>query len=386
MLNVRQDFPIFRNHSNLCYLDSAATTQVPDAVIQTVTRFLGNSNANIGRGIHKLSVRADNTYQLAREKVANFIGTEPNEIAFTQNATASINLLAQSINQNLRSYGKILGTRCAHNSNYLPWLRDRAIRFFDPYQCYREVDLDTVRLVAMTHISNVLGVITPVTGIIKFAHAANLPVLVDATQSIGHMCVNIQNFKPDFMAFSGHKMLGLTGIGVLYVNKQHDLPPVFIGGGSVSEVHESRYTSFRFPRSFEPGTPPIVPAVSLGAAIDYLNALGMQNVEWHIATLTQCCYQGLLELGITPLGGVNKHGLISFNVDNIHPHDVAFELDKLNIAVRAGHHCAPLCHETCGVRASVRVSFHVYNTLDDVRRLLDGLLYIRKTFNPERTP
>ncbi len=386
MLNVRNDFPLLRNRPELCYLDSAATSQKPDAVIETIMSFLTYNNANVRRGVHRLSDEADEAYNGAREKVAQFIGAKPNEIIFTQNATASINIVARGYCF-YTTASKVYVTNAEHNSNFLPWLRVGPVHFFD-HQMRQgfAIEQDRTRIIAMTHLSNVIGEVTPVSHASRMAHSCGVPVLVDAAQSVGHLPVNVEALGADFLAFSGHKMLALTGIGVLYVREQYqdDFAPVVIGGGTVTAVNQNGYEWANMPDSLEAGTPPIVEAVSLGAAIDYLNNLGMNQVSNHIAQVSQYCNNKLLDIGITPLGTSKKHGLVSFNLDKLHPHDVAFELDKLHIAVRAGHHCAHLCHEFRHCKGSVRASFHVYNTMADVDRLIEGLEHVRRTFG--RTP
>jgi len=383
MLDVRSDFPLLRNRPELCYLDSAATSQKPDAVIEAITGFLSYDNANVRRGVHHLSDMADGAFQTAREAVAAFIGAQPNEIIFTQNATAAINIVARGYRP-LSEAKRVYVTNAEHNSNYLPWLRFGPVTMFDHLmrQGFAVIERET-RIIAMTHLSNVLGEVTPVKSVTHGAHVAGVPVLIDAAQSIGHMPIDVRWLNCDFLAFSAHKMLGLTGLGVLYAEEHthNNFAPVFVGGGTVRDVTEAGYTWVNLPDGLEAGTPPIVEAVSLMAAIEYLTSLGMRAVQEHISTVTRCCNNKLLDIGITPLGGPDKHGLVSFNLDNLHPHDVAFELDKLNIAVRAGHHCAPICHQNLGVKGSVRASFHVYNTLADVDRLIDGLQHVRRTFN-----
>ena len=381
-LDVRKDFPLLRNRPELCYLDSAATSQKPDAVIEAITSFLTYNNANVRRGVHRLSDEADGAYNGAREKVARFIGAKPNEIIFTQNATASINIVARGYCLH-ESPNIVYVTDAEHNSNYLPWLRVGQIRFFD-HQMRQGIalDQDRTRIIAMTHLSNVMGEVTPISHMTRVAHSCGVPVLVDAAQSVGHLPVNVEALGADFLAFSGHKMLALTGIGVLYIREQHqdDFAPGFMGGGTVTTVDEQGYEWADMPDGLEAGTPPIVEAVSLEAAIDYLNDLDIYQVSSHIAQVSRYCNNELLDIGIAPLGAPEKHGLVSFNLDDLHPHDVAFELNKLNIAVRAGHHCAHLCHKFRHLNGSVRASFHVYNTMADVDRLIEGLEHVRRTF------
>lgn len=382
MLDVRDDFPLLRNRPDLCYLDSAATSQKPDAVIEAVAGFLCYDNGTVRRGVHLLSDMAEGAYETAKQTIAAFIGADPCEIVFVSNATAAINTVARGYKP--LNEGAVFVTNAEHNSNYLPWLHVGPVRMFDHLMRHGlALPERAVQFVAATHLSNVLGEETPVHRMADIAHSASAMFLVDAAQSIGHLPVNVKHIGCDFLAFSAHKMLSLTGLGVLFAAKHthHNFAPVFVGGGTAKEIHDSGgYTWPDPPDGLEAGTPPIVEAVALKAAIDYLDALGMRNVQEHIATLTKYCNNQLVDEGIIPLGGPDKHGLVSFNVDDIHPHDVAFELDKLNIAVRGGHHCAHICHRNLGVKGSVRASFHVYNTLADVDRLIDGLRHVRATF------
>lgn len=383
MLDVRQDFPLLRNRPELCYLDSAATTQKPDSVIHAVTHFLGHSNANVRRGVHRLSDEADEAYAMARKKVAQFIHAKPNEIVFTSNATAGINMVACGFLKYTDTLKKIYVSNAEHNSNYLPWIKFGPIRTFDHLLQQGVVIVGTdTRLIAVTHLSNVIGEITPMRHMSGIARTYNIPLLVDAAQSVGHLGVSVQELGADFLVFSAHKMLAFTGLGVLFVRECHhkDFTPPYIGGGTVRTVECGNYTLADMPDRLEAGTPPIIEAVSLGAAIDYLNRIGMDRVTDHIGQISRYCYKKLIDIGVVPLGGPSKHGLVSFNLDKIHPHDVAFGLDKLNIAVRAGHHCAHLCHSLLKLKGSVRASFHVYNTLADVDRLIVGLEHVRRTF------
>jgi len=383
MLNVCSDFPLLRNRPELCYLDSAATTQKPDSVIHAVTQFVTHSNANVRRGIHRLSDEADEAYVMARKKVAQFIHAKPNEIVFTSNATAGINMVARGFPKKT-GIDYIYVTNAEHNSNYLPWVHfGSQVRIFDHMMRKGFAILeDRTRLIAMTHLSNVIGEITPVRNVTTMAHTVGVPVLVDAAQSVGHLGVNVAELDADFLVFSAHKMLAFTGLGVLFIHERHhkDFKTVSIGGGTVKTIDCTGYTLADMPARLEAGTPPIIEAVSLGAAIDYLNRLGMDRVTDHIGQVSRYCYKKLVDIGVVPLGGPSKHGLVSFNLDEIHPHDVAFGLDELNIAVRAGHHCAHLCHSLQKLKGSVRASFHVYNTLADVDRLIDGLEHVRRIF------
>ena len=383
MLDVRKDFPLLRNNSELCYLDSAATSQKPDWVIETVVDFMSHSNANVRRGSHGLVDAAEDAYASAKQKVAGFIGATPEEIVFTANATASINTVARGLRTETRRNGTCV-TNAEHNSNYLPWLRRGPVYLFDHQLDYywNNWEADRTRIIAMTHVSNVLGEITPVKQVAKLAGDMDAYLLVDAAQSIGHMSIDVDHLGCDFLAFSGHKMLGLTGIGCLYINRctWDEMRPVFLGGGTVDKIDQEGYNWIGPPEGYEAGTPPVIEAVSLKAAIEYLENLGMGNVYEHINYLTRYCTDKLLNIGIMPVGGPHKHGLVSFNLDDIHPHDVVFELDKLQIAVRGGHQCAHVCYKALNLQSSVRASFHVYNTTADIDRLIEGLQHVRQTY------
>lgn len=382
----RQDFPIFRHNPNLCYLDSAATSQKPDVVLSDMQTFAERYCANVRRGVHSLSDMADFHYQEARQTVADFIRAKPNEIVFTQNATAGINLVARGFVE-YRDYRRqplVFHTKADHNSNILPWkaLPNHKTRAIEPslaaLHTAFECEGRQVALLALPHVSNVLGYELPIGEMIALAHYHHTPVLVDAAQSIAHTDVNVKSLDADFLVFSAHKMLGPTGIGVLYVNERwHDvMRPVFWGGGMVDGENPAK-----MPERMEAGTPPIIEAVGLTAAINYIKALGVDQVATHCVDLAWRCTERLYNIsGVTVLGPLPKVNLVSFIMEGLHPHDVGFELDRLGIAVRTGHHCAPALHQALGISGSVRASFHVYNTPDDVDRLIEGLAHVRRTF------
>jgi len=383
----RHDFPIFRHNPNLCYLDSAATAQKPDIVLSDMQTFAERYNANVRRGVHSLSNMADYHYnQAARKAVADFIGARPHEIVFTQNATAGINLVARGFvaYRDYRRHPLILHTKADHNSNILPWraLPEHTVVAIEPsvsalHDAFR-LEGSRIALVALPHVSNVLGYEYPIGEMIALAHFHHTPVLIDAAQSIGHTDVNVSRLGADFLVFSGHKMLGPTGIGVLYVNEcWHDqMRPVFWGGGMVDGEAPAK-----MPERMEAGTPPIIEAVGLTAAINYIKAIGEYTIASHCVDLANQCTERLYALpGVAVLGPSPKVNLVSFTMEGLHPHDVGFELDHLGIAVRAGHHCAPALHKALGISGSIRASFHVYNTPDDVDRLIEGLAHVRRTF------
>lgn len=384
MLHVKHHFPIFIHEPKLCYLDSAATTQKPLDVIESITGFYSRRNANVRRGIYALADEVSSAYnETARQVVADFIGAKPHEIIFTSGATAGINIVARGFQPKLAEDQVVLATFYEHNSNYLPWLDTGKVVFFNPFAetlggFFPNAD---VRLVAMTHLSNVTGAVLPVRKVADWAHSYGRPILVDAAQSAGHIKVDVNELDADFLVFSGHKLLGPTGIGVLYINeKWHTaMEPVFSGGGMVESIGERGYRPANMPDRLEAGTPPIAQAIGLTSAIRYLQKLGLETVEDHIKQLVNRCHYRLMEAGIIPLGGPYHATLLSFNLPEIHPHDVAFELDKLNIAIRAGHHCAPLTHAHFGIKGSVRASFHVYNTFEDVDRFIEGLAHVQQT-------
>lgn len=384
-MNVKRDFPIFTYDPKLVYLDSAATSQKPSTVIGSLVNFYTRRNANVRRGVYKMADDVSCAYnETARQTVAEFIGAKPHEIVFTSGATAGINIVARGFEPSFNGRD-ILTTFYEHNSNYLPWLDTGHVIFFDPNTITWDSflnEMPKVRLVTVAHISNVIGSVLPVRKLADWAHSYDRPILVDAAQSVGHMRVNVQELGADFLVFSAHKMFGPTGVGVLYINeKWHDrMRSVFSGGGMMKELVGSDYLPAGMPDRLEAGTPPIAEVFGLVEAIRYIQQIGFINIEAYIKHLTNRCHYRLIDAGIIPLGDPLKHGIVSFNLPGIHPHDVAFELDKLNIAVRAGHHCAPLIHAHFGIKGSVRASFHIYNTFEDIDRLLDGLVHVRQTF------
>jgi cysteine desulfurase/selenocysteine lyase len=392
----RPDFPILSTvvHGDrpLVYLDNAATTQRPRAVIQSLVDVYEKQYANVHRGIHWLSEQSTDLYEEAREAVRCFLNARTRqEIVFTTGTTHGINLVARSWGDaNVHSGDEILLTEMEHHSNIVPWqqLAERTgcrIKFAPitddgllPLDAFAALLTERTKLVAITALSNVLGTINPLDRIIPLAHAAGAKVLVDAAQSVPHEPTDVQALNADFLAFSGHKMLGPSGVGVLYGREELlDAMPPFLGGGSmIRRVTTEGFTCADLPAKFEAGTPPIVPAIGLGTAIDYLSAVGLDRILAHERLLVRRAHDILSELGgVRFLGPAPelKGGVVSFTFKRPHAHDVAHFLDRFGVAIRAGHHCTLPLHKRLDVVASNRVSFYLYNTLEEVEILGQAL-------------
>jgi cysteine desulfurase/selenocysteine lyase len=400
---IREDFPILsreiRPGVKLVYLDSTATSQKPKAVIEAMNNFYRHSNANIHRGVHTLAEEATAMYEQARVKIAKFINAiSPHQVIYTRNTTESINLVAYTwARKNLRSGDLVILTEMEHHSNLVPWhilATERDIRLeFIPVTDEGLLDLEAYRLllkqdpklISFTHMSNVLGTITPASEIIKLAHEAGAIAILDAAQSVPHIGVDVQALDVDFMAFSAHKMCGPTGIGALYgKTKLLEAMPPFLGGGDM--IKEVKLRSFRpntVPYKFEAGTPAIAESVGFGAAVDYLSSIGMEEIAGHEHEIIEYALDRLEEVpGLKVFGpsASNKGGVAAFTFDGIHPHDVAQILDRDGIAVRAGHHCAQPLHEKFGIPATTRASFYLYSTREEVDALINGLYNVKKVF------
>jgi cysteine desulfurase/selenocysteine lyase len=400
---VREDFPILRREVRpgvaLIYLDSTATSQKPYPVIEAMDAFTRQSNANIHRGIHTLAEEATAQYESARALVAEFINApSPRQIIFTRNTTEAINLVAYTWGRtHLNSGDMIILTEMEHHSNLVPWQMlsaERNLRLeFIPVTQDGLLDLEAYRsllslqpkLVAFTHMSNVLGTINPAKEIIRLAHEANAIVLLDGAQSVPHFPVDVQDLQVDFLAFSGHKMCGPTGIGVLYGRKDllETMPPFLGGGDMIKRVKLRSFTPNEIPYKFEAGTQAIVEAVGLGAAVRYLTQIGMESIAAHEQVMISYALERLEEIPNLSIFGPKaeyKGGIASFVLQGIHAHDVAQVLDTYGIAVRAGHHCAMPLHEKFNVPATVRASFYLYNTLDEIDRLVEAIYKVKKLF------
>ncbi len=399
---IRKDFPIFQrmiHGKRLVYLDSAATSQKPISVIKSIDEFYRMSNANIHRGAYLLSEESTILYENAKKRVSSFIGAKSfREIIFTRNTTEAINLVAYSWGRkNITEDDTIVISEMEHHSNIVPWQilsKEKGCRLlYVPFDKDGMLDLERlegylkkgVKLLSITHVSNVLGTVNPVHEICRMAKQYGTTVLIDAAQSVPHMKVDVSEIGCDFLAFSAHKMLGPTGIGVLFGRREllEEMEPFITGGDMISNVsfYETRWNEL--PWKFEGGTPNISGAVGLSAAIEYLDKIGMERVYLHEREITKLAWNKLSEMeGIEIYGPVpeKRGGLIAFNIDGIHPHDIATILDREGIAVRAGHHCAQPLHERLGIPASVRASFYIYNTEDDVDALIHGLKKAKSLF------
>ena len=400
---VRQDFPILdvQVHGKpLVYLDSAATSQKPQAVIDSLVHYYTRYNANVHRGIYTLSEQATAAYENARAKVAAFINApSPECIVFVRNTTEAINLVRYAWGaDNVRADDEVLISEMEHHSNLVPWQllareKNAELRFLRVNNEGRLMldGLDVLitektRLIAVTHVSNVLGTINPVKGIIKKAHKYGALVLLDAAQSVPHMPVDVQELDCDFLAFSGHKMMGPTGVGVLYA-KPHLLEAMrpFMGGGSmIRKVMLTESTWADVPQKFEAGTPNIADVIALGAAVDYLDNLGMANVREHEIEITQYALDMLREVPGIKLFGPwelqSRAGVVSFVLEGVHPHDIAQILDSEAVAVRAGHHCCQPLMRRFNVPATARASFYAYTTEQEVDALVEGIHKAQRVF------
>ncbi len=401
---IRSDFPILQRQVRpgvpLVYLDSTATSQKPIQVIQAMDDFYRQSNANIHRGIHTLAEEATAAYESARERIARFVHVpSSDQIIFTRNATEAINLVAFSWGRaNLQPGDTIVLTEMEHHSNLVPWqmlAAERSLRLeFIPVtpeglldlEAYKQLLALEPRLVAFTHMSNVLGTINPAAEIIRLAHAAGAITLVDGAQSVPHFSVNIKELDPDFLVFSAHKMLGPTGFGVLYGRKQllEEMPPFLGGGDMIKRVSLRSFTPNDLPHKFEAGTPAIAEAVGMGAAVDYLSSIGMEAIAAHEHYIAAYAMERLEEVpGVWVFGPSAQHkgGVVSFTFKGVHPHDVSQILDSEGVAVRAGHHCAMPLHEKFALPATARASFYLYNTSEEVDRLIEALYKVKEIFS-----
>ncbi|MGQ7423456.1 cysteine desulfurase [Streptococcus suis] len=399
---IRKDFSILDqvvNDEPLVYLDNAATTQKPQQVLDVLADYYQKDNANVHRGVHTLSERATARYEAARQKVADFIQAKSSkEILFTRGTTTSLNWVAQFAKEILQPDQEVIISVQEHHSNIIPWQQAcqqtgaklRYVTLKDG-----ELDMDHLRsllssktkFVSLAHVSNVLGGVVPIGEIAELVHQVGAYLVVDGAQSVPHMAVNVQELDVDFYAFSGHKMLGPTGIGVLYGKEEllNRMSPVEFGGEMIDFVYEQSATWKELPWKFEAGTPNIAGAIGLGAAIDYLTEIGMVAIQAHEAELVDYVFPKLQAIpGLTVYGSQDlskRTGVIAFNLDDLHPHDVATALDYEGVAVRAGHHCAQPLLRYLQVPATVRASFYIYNTKADCDKLVEAIIKTKEFFN-----
>lgn len=397
---AKRDFPILERSSQgkrLVYLDSAATSQKPRAVLEAVDAYYRRSNANVHRGVYELAEEATALYEAVRSKVAAFMGATPQETIFVRNATEAINLVAYAWGRrNLNPGDAIVLTPLEHHSNLVPWqilAEEREARLcftdldedgsIDVSSLERILSTERVKLVTVAYVSNVLGTVTPVQVIARLAHAAGALVLADAAQAVPHRAVDVRELDVDFLAFTGHKMLAPMGIGVLYGRRSilDAMPPFLAGGEMIRRVGTRSSTWNELPWKFEAGTPSVGDAIGLGAAIDYLASIGMEAIQAHEQRLTGYALEQLEAVeGITIYGPRVRGALVAFSLADVHPHDLASLLDEQGIAIRAGHHCAQPLHEALGIAATARASFYLYNDEADVDALVEGLRTARRVF------
>ena len=399
---IRKDFPILDqivNDEPLVYLDNAATTQKPKAVLEAVNRYYQEDNANVHRGVHTLAERATASYEAARETVRRFINaSSTKEVLFTRGTTTGLNWVGRFAEEILEEGDEVLISIMEHHSNILPWqeacrktgaklvyayLKDGGLDLED----FRKKLTDRTKFVSIAHASNVLGVINPVQEIAQLAHEKGAIVVVDGAQSVPHMKIDVQKLDADFFVFSGHKMAGPTGIGVLYGKEQYlnQMSPVEFGGEMIDFVYEQSATWKELPWKFEAGTPNMAGAIGLAAAIDYLEAIGMDAIERHEQDLIAYVFPKLQAIeGLKIYGSqdlAKRSGVISFNLGDLHPHDLATALDYEGVAVRAGHHCAQPLIQYLEVPATARASFYLYNTKEDCDKLVEALIKTKEFFD-----
>ncbi|MFT4544719.1 MAG: cysteine desulfurase/selenocysteine lyase [Polaribacter sp.] len=398
---IRAQFPILKREINgkpLVYLDNGATSQKPQSVIDTISRYYELENSNIHRGVHTLSQEATSAYEDVRKKVQKFINAEhSHEVIFTSGTTGGINLVASSFGASLVRRGdEILITAMEHHSNIVPWQmlcerRGAKLKVL-PISKKGEIDIEEYKkligpkteLISLVHVSNSLGTINPVKEMIEIAHAQNIPVMIDGAQAIHHTPVDVQDLDADFYVFSAHKMYGPTGVGVLYGKEEllNDMEPYQGGGDMIKSVTFEKTTYNDLPHKFEAGTPNISGGIALGAAIDFINSIGFDFIEKHEAELSRFATSQLRDIkGLRFIGTAKERaGLVSFVLDGIHPYDTGVILDKLGIAVRTGHHCTQPVMNFFEVPGTVRASFAVYNTKDEIVKLVEGIERVQKMF------
>ena len=399
---IRQDFAILDqvvNDEPLVYLDNAATTQKPQVVLDALMTYYHEDNANVHRGVHTLAERATAAYEASREKFRQFINAKSTkEVLFTRGTTTGLNWVGRFAEQVLEPGDEVVISIMEHHSNIIPWqkaCKKTGAKLVYAYLKDGQLDMEDLankitektKFVSLAQVSNVLGCINPVKEIAKFAHQVGAYMVVDGAQSAPHMAIDVQNLDCDFFTLSGHKMLGPTGIGVLYGKEEilNQMNPIEFGGEMIDFVYEQEATWKELPWKFEAGTPNIAGAIALGAAVDYLSALGMENIHAYEQELVDYVLPKLQAIdGLTVYGpeDPSQHaGVIAFNIDGLHPHDVATALDYEGVAVRAGHHCAQPLINHLGISSAARASFYIYNTKEDCDKFVEAILATKEFFN-----
>lgn len=394
-MNIKDAFPIFEYNKDLVYLDTAASSLKPKEVIDTVDYYYSHYGVNVHRGVYGLSYEATDLYESARDKTATFINANPNEVIFTRGTTQSLNMVAYHYLNILKEGDEIITSELEHHSNFLPWLnvskKTKASLKFVPLDSKGKITVDAfkrvltknTKVVALTYVSNVMGYITPIKEIIELAHEVGAKVVIDAAQAAPHIKIDVKGLDCDFLAFSSHKMLGPTGIGVLFGKEAHlnEMEPIEYGGEMVQVVNKDSATYKTGPFRFEAGTPIISGAIGLGRAVDFINNVGMENILNHTKKLYDYAIAKLEHVdGITIYNKGNDIGLITFNIDDVHPHDAATIFDKNGVALRAGHHCAQLITKWLGVHATLRASIYIYNTKADIDKFVASAIEVRNFF------
>ncbi|HIT43338.1 TPA: SufS family cysteine desulfurase [Candidatus Avacholeplasma faecigallinarum] len=394
---IRQDFPVLRDNPNLAYLDNAAMALKPDCVIKAVNDYNSKLGVNVHRGVYKLSYEATELYEQARNTIAKFINSSFEEIVFTRGASQSLNLVASSYGLNFINEGdEIITSELEHHSSHMPWnnvcnVRKAVIKYVPlnsegriTIEAFKSVLTNKTKVVALTYVSNVMGYITPIKEIIKLAHEVGAIVIVDGAQAVPHMKVDVKDLDCDFLAFSGHKLCGPTGIGVLYGKKEllDKMPPIEFGGDMADTVTKDSMTFKMPPYKFEAGTPIIAGAIGLAKACEYIESIGLDNISKYEYMLKEEALKRLKEIpDIIIYNPSCETGIISFNIKGVHPHDAASVFDKDDVCIRAGHHCAQLITSWLNTIGTVRASFYFYNNMNDVIKFVEGVKEARDFFS-----
>ncbi len=392
MLNIeklRNDFQVLRNNPNLSYLDNAASTLKPDCVVDAIDDYYKNSGVNVHRGVYKLSYEATEAYEEAREVIASFIGAKFEEIVFTRGASSALNLVALSYGlSHLKAGDEIITSELEHHSSHMPWVNVAkmvgAKVIYVPLnkegritvEAFKSVLSDKTKVVALTYVSNVMGYVTPIKEIIKLAHEKGAVVSVDGAQAVPHMNINVKELDCDFLSFSGHKLCGPTGIGVLYGKAKllNEMPPIEFGGDMADDVNKYEMTYKDAPYRFETGTPIIAGAIGLARACKYIKEIGLDNIAKYEYLLKCKAIEELKKIpGVIIYNETAETGIVSFNIDGVHPHDAASVFDNNEVCIRAGHHCAQLITKWLDTMGTVRASFYFYNTIEDVLKFVESV-------------